>query len=108
MKEIVDNVKDLSVDLFNANEHEALAELILALAADGNRAEPCILHNSATDGRIGVFFQTASQDNDPRGEVISEWINNWFIKFVAVGNPYARRPDPEDGALHEDTWVNLS
>jgi hypothetical protein len=84
------------------------AELILALAADKNRAEPCILHNSVTDGRIGVFFQTASQDNDPRGEVISEWINNWYVKFVASANPYARHPDPKDGAVYTDTWVTLS
>ena len=89
-------------------ENDWYAELILALADDGNRAEPCILHNSVTDGRIGVFFQTASQDNDPRGEVISEWINNWFLKFVASGNPYARRPNPKDGAVYTDTWVTLS
>jgi len=89
-------------------ENDWYAELILALAADENRAEPVILHNSVTDGRIGVFFQTASQDNDPRGEVISEWINNWYLKFVASGNPYARRPAPKDGALYADTWVTLS
>ena len=83
------------------------AELILALADDKNRADPIILHNSETDGRIGVFFQTSGQDDDPRGEVMSEWINNWFIPNVAVANPLARRPDPKDGAKYEDTWVTL-
>jgi hypothetical protein len=70
-------------------------ELILALAADGNRAEPVIVRNSVTGGRIGVFFQTNSQDNDPRGEVISEWINNWYLPTVLTSN---WGPQPEDGA----------
>ncbi|UCE49443.1 MAG: carbohydrate binding domain-containing protein, partial [Phycisphaerales bacterium] len=39
---------------------------------------------------------------------ISEWINNWYLKTVGGGgNPLARRPDPEDGAMLEATWVNL-
>ncbi|MBN2595075.1 MAG: hypothetical protein JXA81_16340, partial [Sedimentisphaerales bacterium] len=84
------------------------AELILALAADGNRAEPVILHNSATGGRIGVFFQTYYQDNNPRGEVISEWINNWYLKYVASDNPLARSPNPADSTLITQTWVALS
>jgi len=73
------------------------AELILALAADGNRAEPVILRNSETGGRIGVFYQTSGQDNDPRGEVISEWINNWYLPIAAASDT-AWNPTPEDGA----------
>ena len=42
-----------------------------------------IVRNSDTGGRIGVFYQTAGQDNDPRGQVISEWINNWYLKNAA-------------------------
>ncbi len=70
-------------------------ELILALAADGNRAEPVIVRNSTTGGRIGVFFQTSGQDNDPRGEVLSEWINNWYLPTVSTSN---WGPQPTDGA----------
>jgi hypothetical protein len=83
-------------------------ELILAQNAAGTRAEPVIVVNTVTGGRLGIFYQTSGQDNDPRGEVISEWINNWYLQFVAAGNPYARRPSPDDGALHPDTWVTLS
>ncbi|MEN6428227.1 MAG: LamG-like jellyroll fold domain-containing protein [Phycisphaerales bacterium] len=83
------------------------AELILALAADGNRAEPVILRNSVTGGRIGVFFQTANQDDDPRGEVMSEWINNWYL-VVAAPSMKGSSPFPEDGAIdvHRDAALS--
>ncbi|MBC8472870.1 MAG: hypothetical protein H8D56_25690, partial [Planctomycetes bacterium] len=86
------------------------AELILAQNAAGTRADPVIVHNIETGGRLGIFYQTASQDDDPRGEVISEWINNWYIPNLGSGggNPFARRPVPEDGALHADTWISLA
>ena len=74
------------------------AELILAQNATGTRADPVIVHNTVTDGRIGIFYQTAGQDGDPRGQVISEWINNWWLKFVYQANPYARSPNPINGA----------
>jgi len=109
-KQYTPSLTDFSTDRaihLDLLENDWHTELILAIADDENRADPVILRNSVTDGRIGVFFQTASQDNDPRGEVISEWINNWFLKFVAIDNPYARGPDPKDGALHESTWVTL-
>jgi hypothetical protein len=84
-------------------------ELILAGNAAETRADPVIVRNTETGGRLGIFYQTASQDDDPRGEVISEWINNWYLKNVAGGgNPLARRPEPKDGTLHEDTWISLS
>ncbi|MHC4145267.1 MAG: PA14 domain-containing protein, partial [Planctomycetota bacterium] len=85
-------------------------ELILAGNSAETRADPVIVVNQETGGRLGIFYQTASQDDDPRGEVISEWINNWYIPNVAGGggNPLARRPDPKDGALHEDTWITVS
>jgi len=59
---------------------------------------------------LGIFYQTSGQDDDPRGEVISEWINNWYLPNVAAGggNPLARSPDPEDGAFFEATWGSLS
>jgi hypothetical protein len=83
-------------------------ELILAQNAAGTRADPVIVVNTATGGRLGIFYQTSGQDDDPRGEVISEWINNWWIPNVAVGNPLARRPVPEDGAMLDATWGTLS
>ncbi len=64
-------------------------ELVLAQNAAGTRADPVIVHNTVTGGRIGIFYQTAGQNGDPRGEVISEWINNYWIKFIAAGNPFS-------------------
>jgi hypothetical protein len=73
-------------------------ELILAQATGGTLADPVIVHNTVTDGRIGIFYQAADEYTDSRGEVISEWINNYWLKFIAAGNPYARSPNPKDGA----------
>jgi|GEM_PF-567135 len=61
-------------------------ELILAQNADGTRADPVIVRNSVTGGRIGVFYQANNEDDLPRGEVISEWINNWYLDAVSGGN----------------------
>jgi hypothetical protein len=82
-------------------------ELVLAQNSDGSQVMPAILHNTVTDGRVGAFFQW-SDDSQPRGQVISEWVNNWFLQLIASGNPYARRPDPIDGSYYSDTWVTLS
>jgi len=84
------------------------AELILGQSADGATADPAIIVNTVTGGRIGTFFQVADTDTDLRGEVISEWINNWFIKNIAGVSPLAGNPDPKDGAIHTETWVTLS
>ncbi|MHC4694349.1 MAG: hypothetical protein ACYS67_16540, partial [Planctomycetota bacterium] len=83
------------------------AELILAQNAAGTRADPVIVHNSSTDGRLGIFYQTASQDNDPRGEVISEWINNWYLVYVADLTK-ARQPDPAHRAIDVPVDANLA
>jgi hypothetical protein len=53
-------------------------ELIMAQNDDGTRADPVIIKNVNTGGRIGIFFQTAGQDDDPRGLVMSEFINSWY------------------------------
>jgi hypothetical protein len=82
-------------------------ELVLAQSSDGSQVMPAILHNTVTDGRVGAFYQVAN-DTPPRGQVISEWINNWYLPFVATGNPYARGPSPKDGTIYSDTWVTLS
>jgi hypothetical protein len=73
-------------------------ELILAQSSDGSQVHPAIMHNTVTGGRLGVFFQW-SDDSQPRGEVISEWINNWWLQYVHEANPYARDPNPADGAI---------
>ena len=104
---LIDFATDRAIHL-DALAGDWYAELILALAADGNRAEPVILCNSVTGGRIGVFFQTSTQDDDPRGEVISEWINNWYLPKFAGTNPLARRPDPKDGATVDATTVEAA
>ena len=94
---------------FHLNELDGdwVPELILAQNAAGTRADPVIVLNTVTGGRLGIFYQTAGQDDDPRGEVMSEWINNWWVPNVAVGNPLARSPDPKDGALLMQTWGTL-
>jgi hypothetical protein len=74
------------------------AELILAQATGGTLADPVIVHNTVTDGRIGIFFEVADTDTDLRGEVISQWINNWWLKYVYEANPYARNPNPPNGS----------
>ncbi len=84
-------------------------ELILAQDNGGTLADPVIVHNTATDGRIGIFYQAADTDTDLRGETISEWINNWYLTFVAGGgNPYARKPYPADGDMLVETWASMS
>ncbi|MBL7186989.1 MAG: LamG domain-containing protein [Phycisphaerae bacterium] len=85
-------------------------ELILGQSADGTRADPVIVVNTVTGGRLGSFYQVNGVLTDIRGEVISEWINNWYLPIVGGaggGNPFAQRPDPKDGARHEDTWISL-
>jgi hypothetical protein len=79
-------------------------ELILAQNAAGTRAEPVIVANAATGGRLGIFYQTSGQDDDPRGEVMSEWINNWYLTAGPVVNPGfpALNPSPADGAVDVD------
>ena len=91
---LVDFQTDRAIHL-DLLENDWYAELILAIAADGNRAEPCILRNSVTGGRIGIFYQTANQDDDPRGEVMSEWINNWYLPMMGM----AVNVSPADGAV---------
>ena len=40
-------------------------ELLLAQDTTGNLVDPVIVRNTVTNGRIGIFYQTAGQDNDP-------------------------------------------
>jgi hypothetical protein len=93
---------------FDVLQNNWSAELILAVAADNNRADPVILHNSVTGGRIGIFYQKSTDDTLPRGEVMSEWINNWYLPKVGALNPLARRPSPKIGSVVDTTTVQAS
>lgn len=53
-------------------------EVILAQNDAGTRADPCIVKNTKTNGMLGIFYQTAGQDDDPRAKVISEFILSYF------------------------------
>jgi len=57
-----------------------------------------IEHAQWTDGRVGIQAYSGMMDFDD------------FIVYGpgGGGSPYASSPNPADGALHEDTWVNLS
>lgn len=53
-------------------------EVSLAQNDAGTRADPVVVKSKSTGGRLIIFYQTASQDDDPRGEVISEFLNSWY------------------------------
>jgi len=82
-------------------------ELVLAQNTDGTQIMPGILRNSVTGGRVGAFFQVADQFTEIRGEVISEWINNWYLPLVAAGTT-AANPSPEDQATDVPVDAALS
>ncbi|MBL7189924.1 MAG: LamG domain-containing protein, partial [Phycisphaerae bacterium] len=87
----------------DALEGDWVPELILAQNDAGTRADPVIVVNTVTGGRLGIFYQTAGQDDDPRGEVISEWINNYVLTGGEIPNSPAWSPAPADGAIEVDT-----
>jgi hypothetical protein len=73
------------------------AELILGQNTDGTRADPAIVVNTVTGGRLGTFYQVADVLTDERSVVISEWINNWYLP-VASGAEKSSSPSPAKGA----------
>jgi hypothetical protein len=52
--------------------------VIMAQNDAGTRADPAVVINTNTGGMLGIFYQTASQDDDPRSEVIGEFINSYY------------------------------
>ncbi|MCH8121252.1 MAG: discoidin domain-containing protein, partial [Planctomycetes bacterium] len=71
-------------------------ELILGQNPDGTRADPVIVINTVTGGRLGSFLQVSDGSiDDIRGDVISEWINNWYLKILA-DPALAGGPNPAD------------
>lgn len=65
---------------FHLDELEGGWEPLLIMAQNdtGTRADPVIVVDTNTGGMVGIFYQTASQDDDPRGEVIGEFINSYY------------------------------
>ncbi len=82
-------------------------ELILGQNADGTRADPAIVVNNVTGGRLGTFYQVADVLTDIRSVVISEWINNWYLPTVAADQT-ATKPVPAGGATDVPRDVVLS
>ncbi len=100
---VAPSLQDLQSDRpfhLNALEGGWETELILAGNAAGTRADPVIVVNTDTGGRLGIFYQTASQDDDPRGEVMSEWINSWYLSGgLNIPNSTDWKVAPADGAI---------
>ncbi len=42
-------------------------------------ADPVVVRNVITGGRIGIFYELGSKTDPPRGKVISEFILNWLL-----------------------------
>ncbi len=53
--------------------------------AAGTRADPVIVLDTETGGRIAIAYQTASQV-DPKGEVVSEMILNYLVGEEKIGS----------------------
>ncbi len=64
------------------------------------------------DGSAGGFFSGSIDEVGYFNAVLTpediELIMSSGLAAIVGGQPLARRPDPKDGALHEDTWVSLS
>ncbi len=79
--------------------------------ADGTHADPVVIHNTETDGYM-AFINQGGAGNwiDDRGLTCAEFIGNWVVEqgLLGRGNPYARGPDPKDGAMIADTWYYMS
>ena len=95
-KELTPSLDDYATDRpFHVDKLKNDWELEIAFASDtgtqkADRCDPCIVRNTKTDARLIQVYQTANQD-DPKGEVISEIILNYYLE--AVG---ALDVDPQD------------
>lgn len=80
-KKYTPSLKDFQTDRpFHLNELKDPWKPLLILAQNdaGTRADPAIVKDTKTGGMLGIFFQTAGQDDDPRAKVMSEFINSYF------------------------------
>ena len=62
--------------------------------------DPAIVHDTETDGRIGILYQAPGNDALPRGKVLAEMIDNFL--FEALG---AQAVDPQQKVT--TTWGHL-
>jgi len=82
-KKYLPTLKDFQTDRpFHLNELTGGWETEITFAGSDIRADPVVVHNTKDDGRLAIFYQTAGQDGDPRGAVISEFILNWLPTIV--------------------------
>ena len=80
-KKYTPSLKDFESDRpFHLDELEGGWEPLIVLAQNdaGTRADCLLVRNKDTGGIVGSFFQTASQDDDPRAAVMSELINSYY------------------------------
>ena len=95
-KELTPTLDDYATDRpFHVDLLDGDWVLEIAFASDtgdqkGDRCDPCIVHNTKTNGRLIQVYQTANQD-DPKGEVIAEIILNYYLETVG-----ALDVDPQD------------
>ncbi len=96
-KELTPSLDDYATDRpFHVDLLKNDWELEIAFATDtgkaagADRCDPCIVRNTKTDARLIQVYQTANQD-DPKGEVISEIILNYYLETVG-----ALDVDPKD------------
>jgi len=64
----------------------------------GDYTDPAVIHNKTYDGRVGIVFQTG--DATPRGEVITEILDNWLSQKVKA------QPVENEGKLPV-TWGKI-
>lgn len=86
-KKYLPSLKDFQTDRpFHLNELTGDWETEVIFAGndgeDSTRAEPVVVRNAKDNGRLAIFYQTASQDADPRGTIISEFILNWLPTII--------------------------
>jgi hypothetical protein len=56
-----------------------IPEVVFAQVDQGGmQADPIVIKNTSTNGRIAIFYQSEWQEDLPRGQVISEFILNWL------------------------------
>ena len=62
--------------------------------------DPAIVHDTETDGRIGIAFQEPNNGGLPRGEVLAEMIDNYLFEVLG-----AQAVDPNQKVA--TTWGHL-
>ena len=62
--------------------------------------DPVIVHDTQTDGRIGIAYQVSGNDGLPRGEVFAEMIDNYLFEVLG-----AAAVDPNEKVT--TTWAHI-